>query len=89
MTGFTGRHFYVSRHFDGSAYLHSVAVLPSPPPKEGNYTFTTTILMSRAKKRAQTLPVRALRPVPKASVVHNERDLAMCTVAGLEPRNVA
>ena len=43
VTGFFGRHFFVSRHCDGDAYLLSVAVLPSPPPKEGSYSCTTPI----------------------------------------------
>ena len=32
-------HFSVSRHCDGGAYLLSVAVLRSPPQKEGSYQF--------------------------------------------------
>ena len=37
---FHARHFYVSRHCGGGAYLFSVAAaLPSPPSKEGIYQF--------------------------------------------------
>ena len=35
----------VCRHCDGDAYLLSVAVLLSPPPKEGSHSFATPMLM--------------------------------------------
>ena len=38
MKGFPTRHLSVSQLRDGAAYLLSVAVLPSPLPKEGSHT---------------------------------------------------
>ena len=43
ITGFQSNYpFSMSQLCDGAAYLLSVAVLPSPSPKEGNYSFTIT-----------------------------------------------
>ena len=68
------------------AYLPSVAVfLPSPPPKEGSRAATM-----QPAKSAQTLQIKVLWPVSKATV-HNECGLPglMCAVAGLEFHTLA
>ena len=50
VAGFYAHHFSVSTAlYDGDAYLLSVACLPSPPPKEGSYSFTTNMLMKLAE----------------------------------------
>ena len=57
MTGFYTHQFSASMALcDGGAYLLSVAALPSLPPKDGGYSFTTPIYAHVVGNLATTTP---------------------------------